>query len=193
MEDAALVRLTLTCCCMMVGLASTRQQTPTHSLWSFIISFSMPLHSAFPSWYIFFPSLTPPPPRLSLFICLNPLIPKPLYICLLDSPSSSPTLLLSNHFHHSRVKSGGKQALVFDGQVLSADISPRSTLSPVRLGRVEWQPAFPGCTFRLWSSPELCVYILGYLHIPTRLRLGQSDKMAKYTKDYNCNLLQSVV
>ncbi|CAB1412631.1 unnamed protein product [Pleuronectes platessa] len=61
----------------------------------------------------------------------------PLYICLLVSPSSSPTLLLSNHFHHSRVKSGGKQDLVFDGQVLSADISPRQMSNKYRKRNAE--------------------------------------------------------
>lgn len=82
--------------------------------------------------------------------CLNPLIPKPVYICLPASSSSSLTLLPPNHSHHSLMKSWGKQALVFDGQVLSADNSLWSTLSVAKLGRVEWQPAFSGCTFRLW-------------------------------------------
>lgn len=55
-----------------------------------------------------------------------------------------------NHSHHSLVKRWRKQALVFDGQTLHADISLWSTLSVAKLGRVEWQPAFSGCVFCLW-------------------------------------------
>ena len=110
----------------MGGLAATRQRgshsfgTPCRLLLSFY-------QSSMVSWISsrsIFLSLT-----LFHLICLNPLIPKPLYICLPASPSSSLTLLPPNHSHHSLVKRWGKQALVFDRQVLSADISLRSTLS----------------------------------------------------------------
>lgn len=166
----------------VVGLAATWQDShilcrhrPSCSSTVFHFLLILPIfHGFVDSVLVHFSLSDPPPLPFSLFICLNPLIPRPLYICLPVSPSSSLTLLPPNHSHHSLVKRGGKQALVFDRQVLSADISPRSTLSLAKPGRVEWQPAFSGRTFRLWSSPEVslqCVCVC----IPTHLRTGLSD------------------
>lgn len=50
---------------------------------------------------------TSDPYLLSLFIWLHSLIPRLLHIHLPPSPSSSVTLLLSNHSHHSGVKGSG--------------------------------------------------------------------------------------
>lgn len=120
-----------------------------------------------------------PPLASSLLICLNPLIPKPLYICLSASPSSSLTILPPNH---SLVKRGGKQALVLDGQGPSADVSPWSTLSVAEPGRVEWQAAFTGCTYLpLVVSRALSMCVCVCVSHATKASV---IKMAKYTRDY---------
>lgn len=106
---ASLTDSTLTCWALlkMVGLAPTWQEG--HILCREPPLFLLQFHSYFvftspslyqffmvswiPFWSIFSPFSDPIPLPFSLFICLNPLIPKPLCICLPASPSSSLTLL----------------------------------------------------------------------------------------------------
>lgn len=76
---------------------------------------------------------------------------------------TSPGLYLSHSFFPPTIVpisllSRRKQGLVFDRQILSADISQWLTLSVAVLGRDEWQLALSGCTIHPSIPPANLMY-----------------------------------